>query len=163
MRGSRTGKIITYEDEPDYFGYSQPLDYNDAFNFCNAFRGNIIVPENDDEMRLVQFLAQDLFSAFENENSEEDKKGAFYRSYLYANVLWVGIQFKYDRWISAKTGEEVQSEYWKDPARANSLNIAKFTIENARKEILIHSYNKLEFYSSRFWPIAFEFVLFVFF
>lgn len=157
MRGARTGKIITYEKNPNYFGYSRPLDYDDALNFCGGFRGSVIVPENDDEMRLVQFLAIDIFAAYKNELSlEEQQKILDY--YLNFPVLWLGIQFRFDRWISEKTGEEVQSEYWQDPARANTINIAKIKIKDeTKRDFLIHSDNKLEFYSSRFPFINFSY------
>ena len=145
MRGDRSGRIITYKKEPVYFGYSQPLDWSDALNFCDGFRGSVIIPETDNEMRLVQFLAQDLFAAYKKETITKPLKG----NDVYNN-LWIGIQFKYDRWYASKTGEEIISKYWQDQARANTLNIAKFKIEDGKqKDLLIHTQNKLEFYSTR--------------
>jgi len=151
LRGARTGKIITYEKNPDYFGYSRPLDYNDALKFCGGFRGSVIVPENDDEMRLVQFLAFDILAAYKNGLTEEEKQNPL-NHYLNYRIIWLGIKFRYDRWISEKTGEEVQSEYWQDTARANTINIAKFKVKNEKtSDHLIRVDNKLEFYSSRFF------------
>jgi len=145
------GKIVKYPNNPEYFGYSQPLRHKDALHFCNSFRGNIIVPRTDEEMKLVQFLGRKIIHEFEKKEPKVDREFDEIERVLY-RTLWLGIRFNHFQWISYATNIQVISNYWADPKRANLINIVKVELPGIFSTDTRASVNhRISIYSSSQW------------
>ena len=140
-----TGKIVRYPNNPDYFGYSKPLRHNDALHFCNSFRGNIIVPETDKEMRLVQGFGEKIWNEFEKEEFKK-KNSSVDTSPVWSvrfRTLWLGIRFRKFKWVSYAAGNQrVVANYWSDKKRAHLINILKVDLGSVDHGISIYSSSK---------------------
>jgi hypothetical protein len=140
-----TGKIVRYPNNVNYFGYSKPLRHNYARHFCNSFRGNMIVPETDEEMRLVQGFGEKIWNEFEKEEFKKKNSSDDITSQPWSvrfRTLWLGIRFSQFKWIPYAIDQRVVAKYWSDKKRAHLINILKVDLGSVNHGISIYSSSK---------------------